>query len=78
MRQLFFNINKMSVQNIVSIITVVGAFVILIMLQLHEIPAANKDVLNIALGFVLGNGVSNVYGFLFGEKKNQPTKKEGE
>jgi hypothetical protein len=44
------------------------------LLQVKAVPIENKDVLNIAVGFVFGGALSGVMGFYFGSSKsdNEP------
>ncbi len=42
-------------------------------LLVKSIPVANKDVLNIVVGFVFGSALTGVYGYYFGaSKKDTP------
>lgn len=74
MKKFFENINKTSIRNILSIIIVIGCFILLYMLQVKEIPAQNKDVLNIAVGFVFGGALAGVVGYYFGSSKKDADK----
>jgi hypothetical protein len=74
MKKLFDGINKTDIRNILAIITTLGCFILLYLLQVKAVPIENKDVLNIAVGFVFGGALSGVMGFYFGSSKsdNEP------
>lgn len=77
MTEFLKKITKSDIRNILAVISVVGAFIVLYMLIVTPIPSANKDTVNLALGFVLGGLVGGVSGFYFGASKTE-TKKEEE
>ena len=66
---MFDKIIKQSIRNIIALITVLGAFTVVILLIFHRVPDGNKDTVNVALGFVLGGLVGGVSGFYFGASK---------
>ena len=74
MKKFFDGINKTDIRNILAIITTLGCFILLYLLQVKAVPIENKDVLNIAVGFVFGGALSGVMGFYFGSSKqdNEP------
>jgi len=69
MKEFLKNIGKNDIRNILAVITVLGSFIVLYLLIVTPIPAANKDTVNLALGFVLGGLVGGVSGFYFGASK---------
>lgn len=73
-------ITKSDIRNILAIITVLGVFVLLVLMLFKEIPATNKDPFTQSVGFVLGGFLGGVCGFYFGASKNETdrTKKEKE
>ena len=73
----FERIGKSDIRNILAVVSVVGAFIVLYMLIVTPIPEANKDTVNLALGFVLGGLIGGVSGFYFGASKGE-TKKDAE
>lgn len=73
MKQIF---QKASIRNILSIIIVVGCFILLYLLQIKEVPKGNKDVLNIAVGFVFGGALAGVCGYYYGNSKSDKNDKE--
>lgn len=76
MTEFLKKITKSDIRNILAVISVVGAFIVLYMLIVTPIPAANKDTVNLALGFVLGGLVGGVSGFYFGASKVDSKKEE--
>ena len=74
MKNFFQNIGKAEIRNILAIIVTVGCFVLLYLLQIKPVPTENKDVLNIAVGFVFGGGLAGVIGYYFGASKSAPGK----
>jgi hypothetical protein len=64
-------VGKSDIRNILAVIIVIGCFALLYLLQVKEIPVGNKDVLNIAIGFVFGGVLANVGGYYFGSSKDQ-------
>jgi hypothetical protein len=74
MKKLFDGINKTDIRNILAIITTLGCFILLYLLQVKAVPIENKDVLNIAVGFVFGGALSGVMGFYFGSSKQDEPK----
>lgn len=71
MKKFFDNIDKTDIRNIIAVITVLGCFVLLYILQIKAIPVENKDVINIAIGFVFGGLLSAVGGYYFGGSKSE-------
>ena len=67
-------ISKQSIINIISLITIVGCFILLYLMQVKEIPAGNKDLVLTATGFVFGNGMGSVYGYFFSRSKTDEKK----
>lgn len=74
MKRLFDKIGKTEIRNILAVVITVGCFVLLYLLQVKAIPAENKDVLNIAVGFVFGGALAGVVGFYFGSSKTEADK----
>ena len=54
----------------------VGCFILLYLLQIKEVPKGNKDVLNIAVGFVFGGALAGVCGYYYGNSKSDKNDKE--
>jgi len=52
-----------------------SVIVLVAMLFYHEIPNSNRDIINIALGVILGMG-KDVVGYFFGSSKSSADKTE--
>jgi hypothetical protein len=70
MKKWLISIGSAEIRNILSVITVVGCFILLYLLQVKEIPKENKDVLLTAIGFVFGGLLGGVSGFYYGSSKD--------
>ncbi|MDI3320008.1 hypothetical protein [Pinibacter soli] len=75
MKEFFKRVGKSEIQNILGVIVVVGCFVLLYLMLMKPIPAENREVLNIAVGFIFGGALAGVIGFYFGASK-QPVNKD--
>jgi hypothetical protein len=73
MQKFLDTFSKTSIANILGVIIVAGCFILLYIMTIKEIPAGNKDVVNIAVGFVFGGGLAGVIGYFYGASK--PTDK---
>lgn len=69
-------ITKSEIRSILAVISIIGFFVVLIMLILTPVPDANRDVLNTSIGFLGGGLVGGVAGFYFGSSKDKEDKEE--
>lgn len=83
MKELFKRLNKSEIRNSLALVTVLGCFSLLGIMLLKPIPPENKDIINIALGFVFGGLLAGVSGYYFGASKNESdikstNKKDGE
>lgn len=74
MKKLLDKIGTTEIRNILAVLTVVGCFILLYLLQIKPIPEGNKDVLNVAIGFVFGGLLGGVAGFFFGSSKDDKPK----
>ena len=70
MKKFFDKLGTTEIRNIIAVITIIGCFVLLYLLQMKSIPIENKEVLNTAIGFVFGGMLSGVSGYYFGASKN--------
>lgn len=70
MKKFFDKLGTTEIRNIIAVITIIGCFVLLYLLQIKSIPVENKEVLNTAIGFVFGGMLSGVSGYYFGASKN--------
>lgn len=71
-------IKRMETRTWLALITLVGCLVLIGLMQFHEVPANNKDILNIALGFLFGSCLSPVFQFFFGSSKTESDKSKKE
>lgn len=71
MKHLLEKIGRTEIRNIIAVVTVAGCFVLLYLLLIKAIPVENKDVINIAIGFVFGGLLSSVGGYYFGSSKSE-------
>jgi dolichol kinase len=80
MTEFLKKITSKDIRNVLGVIVVIGCFILLYIMQIKEIPAANKDVVLTAVGFVFGGALAGVVGYYFGSSKNEAdkAKKEGE
>lgn len=80
MTEFLRKITSKDIRNILAVIIVIGCFTLLYLLQIKEIPKENKDVINIAVGFVFGGALAGVVGYYFGSSKTEgdKAKKEAE
>ena len=69
MNDLLKKITSSEIRNVLAIVTTLGCFTLLYLMTIKEIPVANKDVLNVAVGFVFGSALTGVYGYYFGASK---------
>lgn len=76
MKDFFKNIGKTEIRNILAVITVIGCFALLYLMQVKAIPAENQQVLNVAIGFVFGGLLAGVSGFFFGSSKSDTDNKK--
>lgn len=76
MKRFWEKISAGDVRSIISVLSIVGAFVVICLLIFKPIPAENKDTLNLTVGVVLGGLIGGVNGYYFGASKkddNKPT-----
>jgi hypothetical protein len=71
MKKIFEKIGTTEIRNILAVLTVVGCFILLYLLQIKEIPHGNKDVVLTAIGFVFGGLLGGVAGYFFGSSKSE-------
>lgn len=76
MKKLLEKLGKSEVRTVLAFMTLVFCFFIIVMMQFHPIPKENKDMLNIAIGFMFGSCLAPVYQFFFGTSKNEADKTE--
>lgn len=71
MKSLFAKLGKTEITNLLGVVIVLGCFILLYLLIITPIPVENKDILNIAIGFVFGGALAGVIGFFFGASKTR-------
>lgn len=69
MKKLFDQIGNAEIRNIIAIISVLGCFALLFLMQFKEIPNGNQSIINIAIGFIFGGLLTGVAGYYFGASK---------
>lgn len=69
-------ITKSDIRSILSIISVVGAFVMIYLLIIKPIPVENKDTVNLAMGLVFGGLIGGVSGYYYGASKEKADDKK--
>lgn len=73
MTEFFKKITSGDIRNILAVITTFGCFSLLYLLIYKEIPVANKDIINVVVGFVFGSAMTGVFGYYFGSSKAVPS-----
>lgn len=74
MNELFGKITSKDIRNILAVIIVIGSYILFYFLVIKEVPAANKDLLNIVAGMLFGGPLAGVVGYYFGSSKNEADK----
>jgi hypothetical protein len=64
---------KENITEVLAVIIITMSFVFLIMVLWKPIPADNKDLVNLAVGFIIGTAMSGVIGYYFGTSKKRDT-----
>ena len=62
------------IRDVIAVMIIVLSFVAIFVILRFPIPTENKDLVNVAFGFVLGSGVSGVIGYYFGASKQPESK----
>lgn len=74
MNRLLEKLGKSEVRTVLALITLIGCLSLVGVMQLFPIPPENKDVLNIAMGFLFGSCLAPVFQFFFGSSKTEADK----
>jgi hypothetical protein len=69
-------ITKSEIRSILAVMSVIGFFVVVILLIMKPVPENNRDVLNVTVGFLGAGLVGGVAGYYFGASKDSEQKKE--
>ena len=64
-------LNKVSVQVIVAVISIIASYGLLYFLIFKAVPPENKDLVNVMIGVVCGSTVSAIMGWLYTTNKHQ-------
>lgn len=75
MKQFFDKIGKAEITNILGVLIVLGCFILMYMMLIKAIPDGNKDVVNTAVGFIMGGALAGVVGYFFGASKDRSNDK---
>lgn len=78
MKDFFNKIGASEIRNVLAIVMTLGCFVLMYLMLIKEIPVGNKDVLNVAIGFLFGSGLTGVFGYYFGASKGGVPPADGE
>jgi uncharacterized membrane protein YdjX (TVP38/TMEM64 family) len=62
-------LTKTDVRNSISLFIVIGTFILMYIMLVKPIPAENKEIVNIAVGFIFGAGFGGVVGYHFSSSK---------
>lgn len=71
MTEFLRKLTKTDIRNVLAILSTLGCFTLLGLMQVRRIPIENKEILNIGMGFVFGSTLTNVYNYYFGSSKDQ-------
>ena len=63
-------------RSVLALIALIGCLLLVGTMLYHDIPEKNKDILNIAIGFLFGSCLSPVFQFFFGSSKTESDKKK--
>lgn len=75
MTEFLRKISSKDIRNILAVIITLGCFILFYFLIIKEIPAANKDLMNIIAGMLFGGPLAAVSGYYFGASKNEADNK---
>ncbi len=64
---------KEDITEMLALIAAFGSFAVLTLLFFKPIPEVNQRLIDILGGLIIGNSLSNAYGFYFGQSKNRTT-----
>jgi len=62
---------KENITEVLAVVIVLMSFIFLIVVLYKPIPAENKDLVNLAVGFIIGTAMSGVIGYYFGTSKKR-------
>jgi phosphotransferase system glucose/maltose/N-acetylglucosamine-specific IIC component len=67
-------LGKTEIRNLLAVCSLLGCLTLIGLMQVHPVPEQNKDILNIAIGFLFGSCLSPVFQFFFGASKTENDK----
>lgn len=68
------NLNKTDVRNVLSVLTLMSVIMLIFILLFYPIPQRNVDLVNVAMGYLMGQALGGVFGYYFGSSKNEVDK----
>lgn len=71
MKEWWRNLNKTDVRNLLAMVTLLGVLLLLLVLIFYPIPQRNQELVYMAMGIFLGQGMGGVMGFYFGASKSK-------
>lgn len=71
MKRIWLSVRDSDIRNILAIIITLGCFLIIYLLIIKEVPQGNKDILNIAIGFLFGGAFAGVVGYFYGSSRSR-------
>lgn len=63
-------LSKVSVQVIISVVSIAASYGLLYLLAFKEVPSGNRDLFNAMIGVVIGSTVTAVIGWLYTQSKS--------
>lgn len=80
MTEFLRKITSKDIRNIIAVMFVTGAFLMIYLFMIRDIPVPNRDLLMVVAGAIVSN-LKDITGYFFGSSKNEAdskTKKEVE
>jgi Na+-transporting NADH:ubiquinone oxidoreductase subunit NqrD len=77
MNEIFGKITSKDIRNIIAVMIVTGCFVMVYLFLAKEIPNANRDLVMVIAGAIVGN-LKDVTSYFFGSSKNEADKAKKE
>jgi hypothetical protein len=77
MNEIFGKITSKDIRNIIAVMIVTGCFVMVYLFLAKEIPNANRDLVMVVAGAIVGN-LKDVTSYFFGSSKNEADKAKKE
>lgn len=77
MKEFFTRLNKQQMRSSLAILNLIGVFALIGFLVIRGVPAANKDMVYMAVGLLLGS-YTGIMSYYFGSSKNETDKQKAE